>query len=49
MKRSRRVAKEGWEKAEGVEPSAGALETGSVASSRKEEGEKAERREDVVR
>lgn len=41
------MAKEGWERAEGIEPSAGVLETGSVTSSRKEEG--AEKREDVVR
>lgn len=50
VKRSRRVAKEGWERAEGVEPSAGVLETGSVASSKKgDEAEKVERREEVVR
>jgi hypothetical protein len=46
VKRSRRVAKEGWERAEGAEPSQGVLETGSVASS-KREGE-AEKKEDVV-
>ncbi|OAK96880.1 putative Myo-inositol transporter 1 [Phaeosphaeriaceae sp. SRC1lsM3a] len=47
VKRSRRVAKVGWESAEGVEPSPAVLETGSVASSRK--GEEAEKREDVGR
>ncbi len=32
VKRSRRVAKEGWENAEGVQPDVGAVETGSVES-----------------
>lgn len=36
VKRSRRVAKEGWEKAEGVEPAPGVLESGSLSSGRKE-------------
>lgn len=47
VKRSRRVAKEGWERAEGGELSQGVVETGSVASS-KREGE-VEKREDVAR
>ena len=36
VKRSRRVAKEGWEHAEGVNPVA-AMETGSLSSGKREE------------
>jgi hypothetical protein len=35
VKHSRRVAKMGWEKAEGAEPHPGMLETGSTGSSKK--------------
>jgi hypothetical protein len=47
VKHSRRVAKEGWEKAEGAEPEPGMLETGSTGSSKKgvEEAEKYENRD----
>lgn len=37
VRRSRRIAKEGWEVAEGAEPHPGMLEMGSVSSSKKEE------------
>lgn len=45
VRRSRRVAKHGWEAAEGAEPHPGMLETGSVASDRKHDdsAEKTER------
>jgi hypothetical protein len=47
VKHSRRVAKEGWEKAEGAEPEPGMLETGSTRSSKKgvDEVEKYENRD----
>jgi hypothetical protein len=44
VRRSRRVAKQGWEQAEGEEPHPGILETGSVSSGKKNE-DVAEKRE----
>lgn len=41
VKRSRRVAKMGWEHAEGVQPDAGILESGSVGSREVDEGKTA--------
>lgn len=38
VKRSRRVARHGWEAAEGVQPDVGVLETGSVGSREKDVG-----------
>ncbi|KAF2026542.1 putative Myo-inositol transporter 1 [Setomelanomma holmii] len=37
VKRSRRVAKQGWEQADGTEPHPGMLETGSVSSKKEED------------
>lgn len=37
VKRSRRVAKQGWEVAEGTQPDVGVLETGSLGSRDREE------------
>jgi hypothetical protein len=47
VKRSRRIAKHGWEQAEGGQPDIGVLETGSVGSREKDEskGAGAEKRE----
>jgi hypothetical protein len=47
VKHSRRVAKEGWDKAEGAEPEPGILETGRAGSSKKgaDEAEKYENRD----
>jgi hypothetical protein len=47
VKHSRRVAKEGWEKAEGAEPEPDMLETGSAGRSKKgaDEAEKYENRD----
>lgn len=50
MNRSRRVAKQGWDQAEGVHPTAAALEEGSMSSGRKEEvGTNTEKQEHVGR
>lgn len=45
VKRSIRVAKHGWEQAEGVQPGGGVLESGSVRSGRDEGKDGVEKRE----